>query len=101
MPILLVCQNITPSLWFKGIRVTITNILIRKPDNIIFQEDDIPPIPVDPETHSALLDIWTQRLRTVEFLDNLLRNPLDIDIDHEFKRLDAAHNVINRQMFKI
>jgi hypothetical protein len=33
--------------------------------------------------------------------DNLLRNPLDIDVDDEFKRLDAAHNVINKQMFKI
>jgi hypothetical protein len=34
-------------------------------------------------------------------LDNLLRNPLDIDIDDEFKRLDSAYNVINRQMFKL
>ncbi len=30
-----------------------------------------------------------------------MSNPLDIDIDDEFERLDAAHNVINRQMFKI
>ncbi len=76
-------------------------MLTRGPDCILFQKDDIPPISVDPETHSALRDLWTQRLHTEEILDNVLRNPLDIDIDDEFERLDASHNVINRQMFKI
>jgi hypothetical protein len=92
------CQTITPSLWFKAIRATIMNMLIREPDNILFREDDIlvvPPISADPETHSALRDLWTQRLHIEETLDNLLRTPLDIDIDDEFKRLDTAHNVIN------
>ena len=99
MPIL--CQNIRPSLWFKAIRATIMNMLIRESDNILFREDDIPPFSSDPEAHAALRDLWTQRLHIEETLDNLLRNPLDIDIDDEFKRLDSAHNVINRQMFKI
>ncbi len=95
------CQHITPSLWFKAIRATMMNMLIREPDNILFREDDISPISADPETYSALRNLWTQRLHIEETLDNLLRNTLDIDIDDEFKRLDAAHNVINRQMFKI
>ncbi len=95
------CQNIPTSLWFKAIRATIMNMLIRESDNILFREDDIPPISPDPETHSALRDLWTQWLHIEETLDNLLRNPLDIDIDDEFKRLDSAHNVINREMFKI
>jgi hypothetical protein len=76
-------------------------MLIRESDNILFREDDIPPFSSDPEAHAALRDLWTQRLHIEETLDNLLRNPLDIDIDDEFKRLDSAHNVINRQMFKI
>ncbi len=76
-------------------------MLTRESDSIIFREDDIPPISADPETHFALRDLWTQRLHIEETFDNLLRNPLDIDIDDEFKRLDTAHNVINRQMFKI
>jgi hypothetical protein len=87
------CQNIRPSLWFKAIRATIMNMLIRESDNILFREDDIPPFSADPEAHSALRDLWTQRLHIEETLDNLLRNPLDIDIDDEFKRLDSAHNV--------
>jgi hypothetical protein len=77
------------------------NMLIRESDNILFREDDIPPFSADPEAHAALRNLWTQRLHIEETLDNLLRNPLDIDIDDEFKRLDSAHNVINRQMFKI
>ncbi len=76
-------------------------MLIKEPDNIIFREDDIPPISADLETYSALQNLWTQWLHIEETLDNLLRNPLDIDIDDEFKRLDTAHNTINRQMFKI
>jgi hypothetical protein len=35
------CQNITPSLWFKAVRATIMNMLIRESDNILFREDDI------------------------------------------------------------
>jgi hypothetical protein len=78
------------------------NMLIREPDNtLLFREDDIPPNSIDPNTHSVLRDLWTQRLHLEETLDNLLRNPLDIDIDDGFERLDTAHNVINRQMFKI
>jgi hypothetical protein len=64
------------------------NMLIREPDNILFREDDIPPISADPEIYSALRNLWTQRLHIDEPLDNLLRN-LDIDIDDEFKRLDT------------
>ena len=78
------------------------SMLIREPDNaILFREDDIPPNSVDPETYSKLRDLWTQRLHLEETLDNLLRNSLDIDIDDEFERLDAAHNVVNRKMFSI
>ncbi len=55
------------------------NMLIRESDNILFREDDIPPFSADPEAHSALRDLWTQRLQIEETLDNLLRNPLDID----------------------
>ncbi len=78
------------------------NMLIREPDNtLLFREDDIPPNSTDPETRSRLRDLWAQRLHLEENLDNLLRNPQDIDIDDEFERLDSAHNVINRQMFSI
>ncbi len=55
-----------------------------------FCEDDIPPNSADPETYSKLRDLWTQRLHLEETLSNLLRYPLDIDIDDEFERLDAA-----------
>ena len=33
------------------------SMLIREPDNILFREDDIPPISADPETYSALRDL--------------------------------------------
>jgi hypothetical protein len=45
-----------PSLWFKVIRATVLRILSSHDDNYVldFEQDDIPPAMIDPDTHNTL-----------------------------------------------
>ncbi len=64
-------------------------------------QEDIPPATTNPNDHTALANLWAQKVFTKEELCILPDSSLDIDTEEKYDALMKRLNAINRQMFNV